>query len=281
MKQSYLAIAAALFCCLTPLCAQAGDERAINVVGEGEVLVKPDALEMDVQASASAELTGDAAIKYQASARRLRGALQKLEMKNMVIEERALHIGNGSQDTGDEVVFIGQPQAAAAKPSVHIARSLRLTVRGIDKMAEAEVIDVIGKLIDTAKDAGATVGGGASKHIVYQSLAMNGGNTGAAVRFVVEHPDEPREQAYRKAFDNAKSRATRLAKLAGKQLGDTISMDEETAVNWVSYGNRSEPAETSRLSSDELKQIPVRVLLRVRFELVDIPAEPTTRVFKK
>lgn len=36
MKLSYLAIYASLVCCLAPLCVQAAEERAINVVGEGE-----------------------------------------------------------------------------------------------------------------------------------------------------------------------------------------------------------------------------------------------------
>lgn len=263
-------------CCLV-FAGHAGislaEDRAVTVLGSGEVLAKPDALEMTVRASAAAELTGDAVVKYQASLRRLRSAILKLAMKNLSIEERALQIGSTSPDTDEEMVFAAQPQPAAVKSTVQIARALRISVRGIDKMSEAEVIDAIGKLMDTAKDAGAALGSGAPVGNAYQSLPMYGANPAAAIQFVVRHPEPLREQAYRKAFEDATTKATRLAKLAGKRLGDAISIEEDTAMRWVAYGNRAEPAETSRLASDELKDIPVLVMLRVRFSLLDNHAE--------
>ncbi|HEV3022474.1 MAG TPA: hypothetical protein VGX76_08400, partial [Pirellulales bacterium] len=57
-------------------------ERAITVFGTGEVLVKPTHVEIDLNANAAAELTGDAIQKYRDSLRRTTEAFKKLEMKD-------------------------------------------------------------------------------------------------------------------------------------------------------------------------------------------------------
>lgn len=257
--------------CIVPV-ACAADEPSITVSGMGEVLAKPNRLEVEVRATGAAELTSDAAVKFQDAVRRVRSGLAKSGIKDLKIEDRNLRITSGMEEEGDEVVFVAQPQAAAqVKADVRISRSLRVVVSGIDKMPEADVVATVSKLIDAAKDAGAAVGRqGAS----YGPYAVAGSST--VVRFLVEHSDELREQAYRKAFDDATMRATRLAKLAHGRLGRATSIEEQSAVNMEYYGNQAEVGDESRLTSDELSDIPVRVSLRVRFELVDVqPKQPT------
>lgn len=260
---------------LTLLCGQArAEDRAVTVAGTGEVLAKPNCLQIDVRASAAAELTGDAVVKYQDALRRVRGAITKLDVKNLTIEERDLSLTSGSDDGGQQVVFVGQPQPAAAKPNIHITRSLRLLVRGIDKMPEAEVMNTISALLDAAKDAGASVGKHQNPN-VYQPMMEDGGAASVAY-FVVEHPEELREQAYRKAFDEAKKRGERLAKLAGAELGGVVTIDEEEnamVTHVYGYGTPTADNAATRLSSSKLIDIPVRVTLRVRFALHDTNAE--------
>ncbi|MGH7134493.1 MAG: SIMPL domain-containing protein, partial [Pirellulales bacterium] len=93
--------------------------------------------------------------------------------------------------------------------------------------------------------------------------------------FVVEHPEELREQAYRKAFEEAKKRGERLAKLAGAHLGHVVTIDEEGdgMVTHVYYGAQTTDNHRTRLSSSKLIDIPVTVTLRVRFALHDTNAE--------
>jgi hypothetical protein len=162
---------------------------------------------------------------------------------------------------------------------VHLARCLWLVVRRIDKMPEADVIGVIGKLLDAAKDAGATVGKEGGSAAILQMMGRSGGSS-PVVRFIVERPEDKREQAYRKAFDEAAARAARLAKLAHARLGRAISIEEVAAAAnkemgaqermiAAIYGIETAAADDSRLSSDKLVDIPVRITLRVRFSLDD------------
>ncbi|HWB10451.1 MAG TPA: SIMPL domain-containing protein [Pirellulales bacterium] len=244
-------------------------QPSITVSGTGEVLARPDCLEIDVRAAASAEITGDAVVKYQDALRRIQGALAKLGMKELTIEQRDLRFASGDDESGQGPVFVVQPQpAAAAKSTIHVTRSLRLLVRGIDKLSEVDMVGMISKLLDTAKDAGAIVGRSTGSNMFSHMVEENGDAT-AVVHFIVENAEELREEAYRKAFAEAKTRAQRLARLAGARLGKAISVDEtETSVMTV-YGAPTAGHDKSRLSSDRFTDIPVRVTLRVQFALDD------------
>jgi uncharacterized protein YggE len=140
-------------------------------------------------------------------------------------------------------------------------------------------MDSIGKLLDAAKDAGAKVGGGTENALLMRMMGQAASAT-PVVTFVVEDATSAREQAYQAAFDQAKTRAARLAKLAGRRLGRVESVEEG-----VESSNKGEPGvqermitaiygissksdeEDSRLTSQKLADIPVRVTLRVRFAM--------------
>ncbi len=89
------------------------------------------------------------------------------------------------------------------------------------------------------------------------------------VTFVVADPAAAREEAYRKAFADATQRATRLATLAGAKIGAVLSAEEADAEHMVyySYPGRGASSDEARLVSSTLEDIPVRVVLRVRFAL--------------
>lgn len=276
---------ATLIVCLTCVAA-AADDGGITVLGSGEVPARPDTLEIVVHAAAAAELTGDAVVKYDDTLRRIRGAFGKLDMKDLTVEERELSIASGSEAAGALAVVMAGQNKAPAKANVHLTRSLRLVLRKIDKLPEAEVIGAISKLLDAAKDAGASIGkdGGASS--LLQAMGQ-GGSMSPVVHFVVEHPEELREQAYQKAFDEATARATRLAKLAHARLGRAVSIEEVAAaapkeagmqMQMLSaiYGIETASSDDTRLSSDKLIDIPVRVTLRVRFALDNATLEKGT-----
>lgn len=260
----------------------AAEEGGITVVGTGQVMAKPDCLEIDVRASAEAELTGDAVVKYDDTLRRIRAAFAKLDMKDLSVEDRELSVASGTEAAGGIAAVMAVQNKAAAKSNFQIARSLRLVVRKIDKQQESDVIDTISKLLDAAKDAGATVGKDGGSNALLQMMGRGGGTT-PVVLFVVEHPEELREQAYRKAFDEATARATRLAKLANARLGRATSIEEVAAAAPESgvqermisavYGIETPGSNDSRLSSDKLIDIPVRVTLRVRFSLDNATVE--------
>ena len=164
-----LLVLAAWSACCSPLVAV---ERGITVSGTGMVLAKPTHLEIDASVNAAAELTADAIQKYRDSLRRTKEAFKKLEMKDLVIEEGELSFANSTPNDDDEVgvvnlnMFGGGGVPAAAKPQVHISRSLRLVLGGIDKLDEPTLMETIGTLLDTARDASATVGQSSSNALL-------------------------------------------------------------------------------------------------------------------
>jgi uncharacterized protein YggE len=275
-RNRFILLGAATLMTLASVVATA-DDGGITVLGTGEVLAKPDRMEIEVRASAEAELTGDAVVKYDDTLRRIRGAFGKLDMKELNIEDRELSIASGAEAAGGLAAVMAAQNKATAKANIHLTRSLRLVVRKIDKLPEAEVIGAISKLLDAAKDAGATVGKDSGSSAILQVMGQGGGAT-PVVRFVVEKPDELREQAYQRAFEEATARATRLARLARARLGRAVSIEEVAAAptkeagmqeRMISaiYGIETGTSDDARLSSDKLIDIPVRVTLRVRFAL--------------
>jgi uncharacterized protein YggE len=267
----------ALLSALSPSGAPGADD-GVTVSGTGEVPAKPSRAEIDLSAGASAELTADAIVKYQDSLRRTLGAFEKMDLKNLKIEQRSLSFESTG---GASAAAYNQPgTAATSKLQIDITRSLRVVLSEADQLSEAELMDSIGRLLDAAKDAGAKVGGGTENALLMRMMGQAASAT-PVVTFVVEDAAPAREKAYQAAFDQAKARAARLAKLAGRRLGRVESVEEGleasgkkdeagmqermiTAIYGVSSKSNEED---SRLTSQKLADIPVRVTLRVRFAL--------------
>ncbi|HEV3342831.1 MAG TPA: SIMPL domain-containing protein [Pirellulales bacterium] len=239
--------------CIWVSSSAAWDDPGITVTGTGEALASPDRLEVDVGASGSAELTGDALVKYRDRLRRVTDAFKKLDVKQLRLEQRELSIGNVADEQH-------------ARPQVTISKSLRVVVNGIQQLPEEDLLSIVGKVIDAAKDTG---------------VATEEAQDGAfVVRFALEDATAVHENACRKAFERAKEEGSRLAKLAGGKLGRVISVQEvsasgdDTAQTMMVameaiYGSDTDTPEQGRIVSDSLREIPVRVSLRVRFELLE------------
>jgi uncharacterized protein YggE len=249
----------------------ADDFAGIRVTASGEAKMKPDQLEIDVRAAGSAELTGDALVKYRDAATRLREALAKVDIKNVTVQEQGLGFMN--QPTNAQALAAAGNANQPLKGGIDIHKSLRLTVSGIDTLSESDVAATIAKLIDTAMDAGGTTGKGSNP-----MLEMMGRATGSSpVKFVVTDAGVARQKAYEQAFKAAKARAENLASLADVTLGPVLSIKEaestptdeksvqERMISAVyGIGGESSAADV-RLASDELVELPVRITLEVRF----------------
>ncbi len=265
--------------------AETRDDEGITVTGHGEVLAKPTQVEIGLSASGSAELTGDALTKYRDSVRRTIDAFEKLKLKQLKVEPLGVAIkGSGGPASGALAqLAAARGQATGAKPQIDVARSLRLTLSGIQDMPEDQLMDTLGKLLDVAKDSGAAVGSDDGSTSALMAMMGNGaGSPSSMVTFVVGNADELREKAYQQAFKQARDRAERLARLAGGQVGAVASVQESTEPvtqekksvqeQMISaiYGiGRSSGTNDSRLTSDTYSDVPIRVTLRVRFRLND------------
>ncbi|HJT33968.1 MAG TPA: SIMPL domain-containing protein [Pirellulales bacterium] len=273
-----------------PISAADDASPGIVVNGAGEALAKPDTLEIDIVATADAELMSDATTMYDGALRRINGALKGLDLDGLKVEQRGIRITNrtpGGGGGGVAALVAAAGNQPATKTHTGISRSLRLVLPKIDQQSETQVMSAIGKMLDAAKDAGASVGGGSSAGGI-MAMMQQGQSDSPVVTFVVQNPQAAREQAYRQAFDDASRRAARLASLAGANLGRVLAIDEsapppadEKGLQEIMlaevYGIGKTKSAEGRLTSNTLEDIPVRVSLRVRFALEEQPAHATLK----
>lgn len=177
--------------------APAAEPEGVTVLGTGTVMVEPTRLEVEVTAQGAAELSGDALVKYQGTARRMVDAYKRLKLANLRIERQDLAVKVG-----------GSPQGK--KSPTLIRGTFKVTLGGIQAMTEDELARAVATLLDTAKDSGVSARG----------------EEGGRVLFGVEDVERYRKQAARKASEDARRRAAELATLTGVKLGPVLSVTE-------------------------------------------------------
>jgi uncharacterized protein YggE len=135
------------------------------------------------------------------------------------------------------------------------------------------VLQLVAKLLDVAQDAGGHVG--PQQQNDYYSWRW-GNQGGTLVRFVVEDFDKIQEEAYEKAIANARARAERLARLSKVELGPILAVREVIVpgdnAGMNPYGGQDdERPDRKRLETSKYQDIPVKVELMVRFEVISKP----------
>ncbi len=255
------------------------EEAGITVTGTAEVSAMPDQVEITLNVAGSGELTEDAIVTYESALKRTLEAFRELGIEGLQIEQQALAIRpQGAAQANVPIVIAGSggPQEAGATP-VEVSRSLRLVLKGANNLKDAQLVALLGKLLDTAKDTGVRVSESAESALVTRLMGI-GAASGAGLTFVVQDSESLRQEAYEAALAQARNRAERLAKLAGAKLGRVLSIEEheaapssevgvQAAVISAVYGSLAKGTADNRLTSDKLGPIPLRVSLRVRFAI--------------
>jgi hypothetical protein len=171
----------------------------------------------------------------------------------------------------------------AGKLQVEISSMLRLRLGGIREKKAEDVLEIVGKLLDVAQDAGTALGPSAAEmQMAYRYGRMANSQM---VRFIVSDLEEIREAAYEAAVADARRRAERLARLNGVRLGMVLGVQEiqvsgDDSSTYSVYqpwgGVTSQPsyADEPQLVSDTFSEVPFRVKLMVRFAIA--PAEERT-----
>jgi hypothetical protein len=143
----------------------------------------------------------------------------------------------------------------------------------IAEMQSTDLMKMIGKLLDTAKDSGANVGSTDEE----MAMAYRYGRVVAnsMVRFVISDADRLREEAYKKAAADAKSRAERIARLHGVKLGGVLGV-QETQTSGDEIIQRQQPGDPSsdpstprpnEITAETMSGGTYRVRLSVRFAI--------------
>lgn len=249
------------------------------VVGKGTAAAKPNRLEIEMEVSASSELSADAIVKYRDSKKRLQDAFSTLKMSNVAVEEKGLLVDQKGQAFNP--YYMDMPPARKGKIEVQLRRKLVVSVSNIRSMDEEVLLQLVAKLLDVAQDAGGKVGGGSDYNPYYYNPYNQMG--GKLVRFILDDFESLQEKAYGEAIADARSKASRLAKLSGVELGRVAGIREIVVPGerapvmpmGVYYGMPAtvtdEEVPRKRLESTRFQEIPVRVELQVRFDLASIP----------
>lgn len=247
-----------------------------QVSGFGQSRAKPDALQLFVHVQAVAELSDDALIKFREARQRTIDALDGLKLEQLKVIDHGVRLGNDGGGE-DEQMFGNAP--AVVKPQVSVSSKLELRLLGIREKSEHEVMELTGRLIDAAKDAGASVipiGGMSYNRYGYPR------QTGALVQFLLTDVRTLREQAYQKAVDDARRRAERLAGLLGVRLGAALSVQEMAQpqsgnnMQFVQYlGNAAmipesdEEPDEAAVKSEHFTTVVIPVRLLVRYAMTE------------
>lgn len=268
--------------------ATGGAADGISVFGSGELMARPNLIEIDLFVAGKAELTGDALVKHRDAKKRLLEALEKLNLPTLSTSERGLMVSAGTSLDQQQRMMNGMPQTPS-KTQIEVASTIRVQLKEVREIAPEELIKTVGKLLDTAQDSGVTVGPSPAEVMRNARYGNYMGNT-SAVRFIVADLDELREKAYENAVADARARATRLAKLNHVRLGSALSVQEiqvagdapsnNSTVNAYVYYGVSQAAAgpeeigSPKIVSSTISGTPVQVKLLVRFAIQ--PAEPAT-----
>jgi uncharacterized protein YggE len=253
-----------------PFAASAAENiQGFTVAGKGFAAVKPNSVEIDLEVAASSELTGDAIVKYRDARRRIRDAFAALKLANVTVEERGLLVDQKGMQ--NPYYFGGFQPNMRMKTEVQLTRKLVVKVANVRKMEEDALLQLIGKLLDVAQDAGGRVG---SQNVFnpYYYNPYQQFSTGL-VRFVLDDFDKLQEDAYERAISDARARAERLARLSKVELGPIVAV-RETAVPGDRIGGPDDEMPRKRLEMTRFQEIPVRVELLVRF---DVHAKPVAK----
>ncbi len=239
--------------------------EGFTVAGKAIVLARPDLVEIDLSVSAGSELTADAIVKYRDARRKLRDAFAALKLSNVAVEERGLLVDQKGSMMNNMFFFGGYQPNQRNKTEVQLSR--KLVVRGSDirKMDEDAVLQLVARLLDVAQDAGGHVGPQQEDYNPYY-YRWNQQNTGL-VRFVLEDFDKLQEEAYEKAIADARARAARLARLSKVELGPIVAIREISVPADLPQGSDDDRGR-KRLETSRFQEIPIRVELLVRFEVI-------------
>jgi uncharacterized protein YggE len=251
----------------------AGNIEGFTVTGKGGVAAKPNRLEIDLEISASSELTADAIVKYRDAKRRLQEAFTALKLEHVSVEERGLLVDQkGAQF--NPYFFDYQPNRKA-KVEVQLSRKLVVKCSEIRKLDEEAILQLVAKLLDVAQDAGGKVGGSQNDFNPYFYNRFDTQQSGL-VRFILDDFDKLEDEAYAKAMADAEARAQRLAKLSRVKLRSVTAV-RETSVPGQQESGQEDPMPKKRLESSRFQEIPVKVELVVRYSIDELPAaQPRT-----
>ncbi len=208
------------------------DRVALSV--EGHARAPADEVSVDLVVLAQAEVASDVEPAHRSKLRAVLEALDELGKRfeeetrgrtpeadepppfTIDIEER----GSVVNVTGS----MGGPNRTRPVSNIQLATVVACRMKGIASSSHVKLRKRLLRIVDAALDAGAEPGA--------PDARLRPG-----LRFRPKDPEGLREQAYKEGLDLARERASRLAHLAGRDLGPVSGVTE---VSWSVRGNRGD-----------------------------------------
>jgi uncharacterized protein YggE len=245
----------------------------ITVSGSGTVKSKPTEIEIGAMISGEAELTNDALVKYRDAKKRAIAAVDGLKMKEVSVESNGVSINQAYDPNAQQMMMQGRA-TNIGKPKVQASESLKIVMKGVDKLQTDALLDTVMKVIDTGRDAGLQIGPPTPMNYYQMQQMMQQGQGMTMLQFKISDPAKQREEAYKQAMDDAKAKAKRLAELAGVKLGRIVAVQDGPAIRtdnqmaqYMYNNGMAQPSDPSEMVSQMLTDISLKVTLTVQFEI--------------
>ncbi len=250
------------------------DQSGITVSGAGSVKSKPTEVEIGAMVSGEAELTNDAMVKYRDAKKRALAAIEGLKLAHLSVESAGVSVSQVLDANAQQMMQQGRA-ANVGKPKVQASESMKITLKGVDKIAAEALMDTVMKVIDTGRDAGLQIGPATPSNYYQLQMMQQSGQGQGMLQFKIGDSTAQREQAYKEAMEDAKKKAARLADLAGVKLGRIVSVqdggpakgDNPAMAQWMAMYGGGGQTDPSDLTSTLLADITLKVTLTVQFEI--------------
>ena len=221
------------------LASLAAADEGVTVTALGEAKAAPETLLMAVSVVGDAEMAGDAVTKYRGQRERFLEAVKALGIKGLETRDGAAAVGQRAAQAGNQgrVIVNGVVQQQGTAPG-----AFTVTERVVIALPAGDgAMDQAARIYDLGRDLG----------VPFVPPAAGG----SLIQAEYGEAAGPEAAAAEDAMKTAREKASRLAALAGGELGDVL---EVTAMDV--------PA-AKGAAADSLSEKTTRAKLRVRFAL--------------
>lgn len=252
-------------------------DETIEVTSQGAVEVVPDMIWIEGRLSGSGDMT-EAKKILDGLKSDIRKVVEAPQFADVKIEYSKRSVSAGANSAGDMqrqfMEMMGEGAAPANMDGMFtVAEDFRLVVAGLTEENFPAEAERMLELAVALTDKQIKLGQSANPMMPY----YDGQSLGQFMRVGLSDPDRVWKMASSAAFDDARSKATNLAEIAGGKLGSATSIAVEAHDSGTNelqaglqelivaqYSGRSSTAR-SGVSQSYLDRIPVKVTLRVRF----------------
>ena len=203
-------------------------EGGITVDGVGEVELRPEQLVVRVWISGKAEVAAEAHQAWIQARARAQAAYEGAGIDGLTIRPQGPTI-EYSAGMGDDMAmqgFVIPGQQQDMESNVNYREQLELVVEGVGELDDFERGELVGRVLDTALDAGLELGSAGSdiNPFVFNPVSTSSSEEAGLVSWEASDAFGVEQAACAAALEDARRRAQGLAALAGVGLGRVRSM---------------------------------------------------------